>query len=363
MQEYKSIIDDDKRQFDEDMRANMKNHTYRCIMEFDTPSIEFHNICNHFARYDRIQLMKHFISRYYPREKKFTKDTCIIAAKFGNINYFKLMVKTEKELPWDIEALYTAILYNHLKCVKYMFKNGCPFTSLLIIVAVKLKRVKIFKYLNNRVNDNEISIRSFIIATANGYLPITRIILRSIYTIPEDAWKLAVKNGRSLILEEFLENDDIDPLLHKQLCIDAISFDQFECFKILSKSNIPDEILIAASENENPEFIKYCIENMHAEGEIIEECCFRAAKAGKYKNFKFLINYFCNNISGTFSDTKLMEQIAINGNIKCMVCAHKHGYPWNKSVTDLAAAHGNYKCLKYAVINGCEYDDEVFDLV
>jgi hypothetical protein len=81
-----------------------------------------------------------------------------------------------------------------------------------------------------------------------------------------------------------------------------------------------------------------------------EKICKKSAKKGAVKCLKYAV------INGCVWNENTCQIAAKAGQLECLKYLHENGCLWDKYTCLFAAANGHLECLKYAVINGCSCD-------
>jgi ribosomal protein S8 len=80
-----------------------------------------------------------------------------------------------------------------------------------------------------------------------------------------------------------------------------------------------------------------------------ERTIFKAAKNGKFKCLKYLLENNC-----PYDKEKIMDEAAKNGNLECVKYLYESGIPFTNSLFYITIQYGNLDVLKYIMKQGCE---------
>lgn len=300
-----------------------------------------------------------YASEYLRFDEVYQSYFCETAARNGDLAMLAVL-RFEFNFDWDEQCFDAAVKNGHLECLQFLKQHNCPlYENKLCHTAATSGHLECLKFLR------EIGCSwgedTFIPTVENGHLDCLKYMSENGYSC-----------GDTVACERAAFRGHLDCLiyLHEHGCPISIwvvkyaaesghlnclqyaheHINQFIDTNFLPPHNTPF-CTMAASENGHLDCLQYLYDNGYSFTNLWDrDICTFTAKGGHFECLKFICE---NGYEPRYAS--ICYWAAYQGDLPMLTYAHEHGFPWDKSICEIAANHRHFYCLQYAFTNGCPW--------
>lgn len=298
---------------------------------------------------------------------QFSPTTCAVAAlkkKYDTLQWLQ-----SRRCPWDSFTCAYLAMNGELKMLKWARANGCPWNSMVCALAASQGQIEILQWCLQ--NGCPIDFRATTFACDSGYFDTAKWIIENGHPA-NDRICCIVADSRRMVLPrimmygggQYLDTNHMIPG-------DGDKIEMLEWLHKRGYSANPSICNIAALQNDIG-LAKWAIDSGY---EWMEDTSRTAALHGHLDFAKWAKNHGCPMSPDTCTsaadkdhfeflmwayqnDCPMTENVCVaaatNGNLEMLMWAREKGCPWNETVAEAAAQTGNLKILMWLIKTGCE---------